>query len=183
MDLVNLIVFFVTFTLRMVTWAIHYPVIGNRWLVIAQYLYALNAGILTLRVLGNLLETNKETGTTHIALVRIVEDVAVIFVQFVVAILAFSLAMAKVLVAEFSFVGGDQAVSRGKGFVLFSVSLTLVINLSGRLFLRPSIYFLMSTVLIAEFFLAKRNHQSHKYAIIFAVFFLSRICSGNGFSW
>ena len=29
----------------------------------------------------------------------------------------------------------------------------------------------MSTVLIAQFFLAKRNHQFHKYVIIFAVFF------------
>ena len=140
MDLVNLNVYLVTFILRVITWAIYTTVIGNRLLVIAQYLYALNAGILTLRVFGNLLEASKETGTTHIALVRIVEDVAVIFVQFVVAILASSLAMAKVLVAEYSFAGADERVSRAKGFVLFSVSLILVINLSGRLFLRPSIY-------------------------------------------
>ena len=122
LDLVNLIVYLVTFILRMVTWAIYATVIGNRLLVIAQYLYALNAGILTLRVFGNLLEASKETGTTHIALVRIVEDVAVIFVQFVVAILGFSLAMAKVLLAENSFAGGDEGA---KGFVLFSVSLSL----------------------------------------------------------
>lgn len=96
--------------------------IGNRWLVIAQYLYALNAGILTLRVFGNLLEASKETGTTHIALVRIVEDVAVIFVQFFVAILGFSLAMAKVLLAEYSFAGGSEGA---KGFVLFSVRLNI----------------------------------------------------------
>ena len=123
MDLVNLIIYLVTFILRMITLAIYTTVFGNRLLVIAQYLYALNAGILTLRVFGNILEASKGTGTTHIALVRIVEDVAVIFVQFVVTILAFSLTMAKVLLAEYSFAGGEEGVSRATGFVFSSLNL------------------------------------------------------------
>jgi len=119
--MINLIIYFVTFILRMVTWGISASVLGNRLLVIAQYFYGLNATILTVRVFGGLLEASKGTGTTHIALVRIVEDVAVIFVQFMVGILACSLAMTKVLLAEKSFVAGEDGVLRSNGSVLFPV--------------------------------------------------------------
>lgn len=103
----------------MITWGIYTSVPGNRLLVIAQYLYGLNATILTVRVFGSLLEANKGTGITHIALVRIVEDVAVIFVQFVVWILACSLAMTKVLLAEHSFTGVEEGVLRSEGLECF----------------------------------------------------------------
>lgn len=105
----------------MITWGIYTSVPGNRLLVIAQYLYGLNATILTVRVFGSLLEANEGTGITHIALVRIVEDVAVIFVQFVVWILACSLAMTKVLLAEHSFTGVEEGVLRLEGleFLIF----------------------------------------------------------------
>jgi len=113
--MISLIIYFVTFILRMVTWGISTSVPGNRPLVIAQYLYGLNASILTVRVFGSLLEANRGTGITHIALVRIIEDVAVIFVQFVVWILACSLAMTKVLLADHSFTGHNDGVLRSEG--------------------------------------------------------------------
>ncbi|KAL9984536.1 hypothetical protein ACROYT_G006841 [Oculina patagonica] len=111
LDLITLVVYFITFILRVITWGISTHVAGNRLLVIAQYLYGLNATILTLRVFGSLLEANKGTGITHIALVSIVEDVAIIFIQFFVGILACSLAMTKVLIAEHSYTGVDEEVA------------------------------------------------------------------------
>ena len=119
LDLITLVIYFGTFILRIITWGISTSVPGNRPLVIAQYLYGLNATILTFRVFGSLLEANKGTGITHIALVRIVEDVAIIFVQFFVGILACSLAMTKVLLAEHSFRDVDEGVSRSEGLEFF----------------------------------------------------------------
>ena len=118
--MISLIIYFVTFILRMITWGICTSVPGNQQLVIAQYLYGLNATLLTVRVFGSLLEANKGTGITHIALVRIVEDVAVIFVQFAVWILACSLAMTKVLLAGQSFTGHDEGVLRSEGLESFT---------------------------------------------------------------
>ena len=74
-------------------------------MVITGYLYGLNTMILTLRVFGSLLEASQGTGTTHIALVSIIEDVAVIFVQFLVGILSSSLAITKVMLSSRSFTG------------------------------------------------------------------------------
>ena len=113
--MINLIIYFVTFILRMITWGTGTSVPGNRQLVIAQYLYGLNAAILTLRVFGSLLEANKGTGVTHIAFVHIIKDVAVIFAQFAVGILACSLAMTKVLLAELSFTADDEVVLQSEG--------------------------------------------------------------------
>ena len=118
--MISLIIYFVTFILRMITWGICTSVPGNQPLVIAQYLYGLNATLLTVRVFASLLEANKGTGITHIALVRIVEDVAVIFVQFAVWILACSLAMTKVLLAGQSFTGHDEGVLRSEGLESFT---------------------------------------------------------------
>lgn len=118
--MISLIIYFVTFILRMITWGICTSVPGNQPLVIAQYLYGLNATLLTVRVFASLLEANKGTGITHIALVRIVEDVAVIFVQFAVWILACSLAMTKVLLAGHSFTGHDEGVLRSEGLESFT---------------------------------------------------------------
>lgn len=118
--MISLIIYFVTFILRMITWGICTSVPGNQPLVIAQYLYGLNATLLTVRVFASLLEANKGTGITHIALVRIVEDVAVIFVQFAVWILACSLAMTKVLLAGQSFTAHDEGVLRSEGLESFT---------------------------------------------------------------
>ena len=68
--------------------------------------------ILTLRVFGHLMETSKTTGTTHIALISIIEDVAIIFFQFVVGVLAFSFAITKIYVAQASFISRKERVAR-----------------------------------------------------------------------
>ena len=141
LDMVSLLIYFVTFILRMITWGISTSVPGNRSLVIAQYLYGLNAAILTVRVFGSLLEANKGTGITHIALVRIVEDVAVIFVQFVVGILASSLAMTKVLLAEHSFTGDDEGVLRLEGLEFFNfLILHILLAYNGLLLLYKTVF-------------------------------------------
>lgn len=121
----------------MVTWGMFTSVPGNRLLVIAQYLYGLNAAILTLRVFGSLLEANKGTGITHIALVRIVEDVAIIFIQFFVGILACSLAMTKVLLAEHSFTNVDEGGSRPEGYEFFIAPLLNLVIGSSIAFISP----------------------------------------------
>ena len=103
-----LVIFVVTFLLRMITWGVSASATGNRALVIAGYCYGLNTMILTLRVFGHLMEASKETGTTHIALMSIIEDVATIFFQFLVGILAFSLAISKIYLAEDSFFSSED---------------------------------------------------------------------------
>ena len=60
-----LVIFVLTFLLRMITWGVSASATGNRALVIAGYCYGLNTMILTLRVFGHLMEASKVTGTTH----------------------------------------------------------------------------------------------------------------------
>ena len=67
-----LVIYVVTFLLRMVAWGVSTSIPGNKALVIAGYFYCLNTMILTLRVFGHLMETSKATGTTHIALISII---------------------------------------------------------------------------------------------------------------
>jgi len=67
-----------------------------------------------------MMEASSVTGTTHIALMSIIEDVAIIFFQFLVGILAFSLAITKIYVAEGSFVSSEERLLRDKRLVFFS---------------------------------------------------------------
>ena len=109
-----LTIYVATFMLRMVTWGVSTSATGNKALVIAGYFYGLNTMFLTLRVFGHLMETSKTTGTTHIALISIIEDVAIIFFQFLVGILSFSLAITKIYVAEESFISSAERLLRNK---------------------------------------------------------------------
>ena len=59
---------------------------------------------LTLRVFGHVLETIKGIGDIQIALFHIIGDVVTIFWQFTATILAFSIAITKVFMAERSFI-------------------------------------------------------------------------------
>ena len=115
-----LVIYVVTFMLRMVTWGVSTSATGNRALVISGYCYGLNTMTLTLRVFGHLMEASKETGTTHIALMSIIEDVAIIFFQFLVGILAFSLAITKIYVAEGSFMSNEERFLHNKRSVFIS---------------------------------------------------------------
>ena len=107
MDLITLIMYFATFVLRMVTLAVSKSLTNNRSLVIAGYFYGLNTMFLTLRAFGHVMET-KQIGPIQIALFHILSDLVTIFWQFIAAILAFSIAITKVYVAERSFVSEDN---------------------------------------------------------------------------
>ncbi|XP_078372504.1 uncharacterized protein LOC144656151 isoform X2 [Oculina patagonica] len=103
LDLLTQLVYLVTFLLRIVTWTESESIINNRALVIAGYLYGLNTMFLTLRAFGHVMETVKKVGPIQIALFHIIGDVATIFWQFLATILAFSIAITKVYMAERSF--------------------------------------------------------------------------------
>ena len=104
LDLTTLIIYFTTFILRMATLALAESVTNNRYLVIAGYLYGLNTMFLTLRAFGHVMETTKHIGPIQIALFHILSDLITIFWQFVATILAFSIAITKVYMAEKSFI-------------------------------------------------------------------------------
>lgn len=103
LDLATLFIYLVIFVLRMITWAVSESVINNRTLVITGYLYGLNTIFHTFRTFGHVMETTRGVGSIQIALFHILEDVATIFWQFIAAILAFSIAITKVFVAEKSY--------------------------------------------------------------------------------
>ena len=107
-DLITLVIYVATFFVRVVTWAVSTSVANNRALVIAGYLYGLNTMFLTLRAFGHVMETIKGVGAIQIALFHIIGDIATIFWQFVAAILAFSVAITKVYVAERSYVSNES---------------------------------------------------------------------------
>lgn len=87
----------------MLTWAVSESVVNNRALVITGYLYGLNTMFLTFRAFGLVMEITRGVGAIQIALFFILKDVAIIFWQFIAAILAFSIAITKVYVAEKSY--------------------------------------------------------------------------------
>ncbi|XP_020629330.1 short transient receptor potential channel 2-like [Orbicella faveolata] len=118
LDLITLIIYFATFVLRMVTLAVSKSVTNNRSLVIAGYFYGLNTMFLTLRAFGHVMETTKQIGPIQIALFHILSDLVTIFWQFIAVILAFSIAITKVYVAEKSFISeenGEELVCSRSG--------------------------------------------------------------------
>ena len=108
LDLITLIIYFAAFVLRMVTLVASESVTDNRSLVIAGYFYGVNTIFLTLRAFGHVMETTKQIGTIQIALFRILSDLVTIFWQFMATILAFSIAITKVYVAEKSLISEDN---------------------------------------------------------------------------
>ena len=105
---VTVIIYTVTFCLRVATWTLSEAVTDNRALVTAGYLYAINTMLLTLRAFGHVMETFKGIGAIQIALFHIIGDVVTIFWQFIATILAFSIAITKVYMAERSFISSDS---------------------------------------------------------------------------
>ena len=63
---------------------------------------------LTLRAFGHVMETTKQIGPIQIALFHILSDLVTIFWQFIATILAFSIAITKVYVAEKSYISEDN---------------------------------------------------------------------------
>ena len=102
LDVITMVDLLVIFVLRLVT-SHSSSAVQNRTLAVANYLYGLNAMLLTLRVLGSILESKRKAGVMQIALFRIVGNVKVIFWQFSVAVLAFSMAITKIFMADRSY--------------------------------------------------------------------------------
>ena len=71
-------------------------------LTVASYLYSANVIILSLRVFGQIMEITQSTGTKQIAFMKIVRAVAVIFIQMLGAVLAFSFALVNIYMIEVS---------------------------------------------------------------------------------
>lgn len=108
LDLTTLIIYLVIFVLRMITWGLSNSEENDRVLLITGYLYGLSTLILTFRAFGHMMENTREVGSIQIALFHIVSDVVAIFWQFIAAILAFSIAITKVYMAEKSYLEKDN---------------------------------------------------------------------------
>ena len=104
MDFITLLIYFITFILRIITWTFFESVTNNRTLVVAEYLYGVIALFLTLRAFGHMMEAAKGVGSIQIALFHILFDVVAILGQFAATILAFALAMTKIYMAQRSYV-------------------------------------------------------------------------------
>ena len=105
-------VYLVTLIMRIITWSLDGIVIQNRSLVVAHYLYGLNASLITIGTFGHIMESTRSTGPIQIALFQIVADLGAIVGQFAAIILAFSLALTKFFVAESSYNTNEKAEKR-----------------------------------------------------------------------
>ena len=79
---------------------------NNRTLAVAGYFYSFNTLCLTLRAFGYVMEQSRHVGTIQIALFSILFDIRTVIWQFTAALLAFSIAITKVYMAEKSFSEG-----------------------------------------------------------------------------
>ena len=108
LDFVSLLVYLIIFTLRLATVMVSGSEKNNRALAIAGYLYSFNTLCLTLRAFGYAMERSRDVGTIQIALLSILTDIRIVFWQFTAAILAFSIAITKVYMAEKSFIANGR---------------------------------------------------------------------------
>ena len=106
LDFVSLLVYLIVLILRVTTLIKSGSEMNNRTLAVADYFYSFNTLCLTLRAFGYLMEQSRHVGTIPIALFSIVTDIGAIFGQFIAALLAFSIAITKVYMAEKSFSEG-----------------------------------------------------------------------------
>ena len=107
-DLIVIFIYVITFSLRMITWAISTSVPGNRPLAVAGYLYGLMTLLLTLRAFGRAMEVARGMGTIQIAAFVILKDLRAIFWLFISTTLGFSLAVTKTYVVEESYSGSQK---------------------------------------------------------------------------
>lgn len=109
LDVISVLTYLVILVLRLTTWITSESVTNNRAVLVAGYLYSFNTLFLTLRI-GHVVETFKDPGTIQIALFNVLQDVFTIMWQFLAALLAFSVALTKIFLAEKTFhpSGGSQ---------------------------------------------------------------------------
>ncbi|KAJ7358638.1 hypothetical protein OS493_022070 [Desmophyllum pertusum] len=108
LDFVSLLVYLIIFTLRLAIVVMSGSEMNNRALAIAGYFYSFNTLRLTLRAFGYVMEHSRHIGPIQIALFSILADIRIIFWQFAAAILAFSIAITKVYMAEKSFIANGS---------------------------------------------------------------------------
>ena len=113
MDVLTLLVYIILLVLRIIAWSVHVSIHKNRLLAVSGYLYGLNAMVITLRVFGHMMESNAHLGTIQIALLQIIGSCLAILGQFLAALIAFSLAITKVYVAEISYNSLPNTTSYG----------------------------------------------------------------------
>ncbi|EDO31100.1 predicted protein [Nematostella vectensis] len=106
LDITIILCYITIVIVRIVTMAKSGPVQGNNLLAGVMYMYGINTLFLILRV-SSVLELNRTTGPLQLALMRMLVDLWVIIVQFVVVILAFSFAITKVYFAQRSLAMGQ----------------------------------------------------------------------------
>ncbi|CAH3162458.1 unnamed protein product, partial [Pocillopora meandrina] len=110
LDFIILVFYLITFILRIITWRNSTDVSENSLLAVSEYFYGFIAMFLTLRAFGQVIERVRGMGAIQIALFFVIWDVMAIFWQFLAMILAFSLAMTKIYVAEKAYtLGKDSA--------------------------------------------------------------------------
>ena len=68
LDFITLVLYLITFVLRMTTLRISTDVSGNRLLVVSEYFYGFIAMFLTIRAFGQVIERLRKMGTIQIAL-------------------------------------------------------------------------------------------------------------------
>ena len=113
LDFITLVIYLLTFFLRTITWGLTTSTINNRAIVVAGYFYGVNTMLLTFRSFGQVMETSEGVGVIQIALLQMFGDVTTIFWQFSAAILAFSLAITKVYMAERSYISKGNNITQG----------------------------------------------------------------------
>ncbi|RMX45042.1 hypothetical protein pdam_00011498 [Pocillopora damicornis] len=109
LDFIILVLYLITFILRMITLGISTDVSENRLLVVSEYFYGFIAMFLTIRAFGQVIERLRKMGAIQIALFFIISDVLTIFWQFLAMILAFALPMTKIYIAEKAYTSGKAS--------------------------------------------------------------------------
>ena len=102
LDVISVVTYLVILVLRLTTWITSESVTNNRAVLVAGYLYGFNTLCLALRT-GHVIETFKGLGTIQIAFFNVLQDVFTIVWQLIAAVLAFSVAITKIYMAEKSF--------------------------------------------------------------------------------
>ena len=102
LDVISVVTYLVILVLRLTTWITSESVTNNRAVLVAGYLYGFNTLCLALRT-GLVIETFKGLGTIQIAFFNVLQDVFTIVWQLIAAVLAFSVAITKIYMAEKSF--------------------------------------------------------------------------------
>ena len=104
LDSISILIFVIILTLRVITLLTSGTEMNNRALAVSGYLYSFNTLCLTLRIFGHVAEQSRNLGVIQIALFNILREITTILLQFIAGVMAFSIAITKVYMAQKSFV-------------------------------------------------------------------------------